>query len=236
MDVTNQKRIAFLCSGGGGNLCFIYEAIQRDWIAGAAIVAVLTDRLCQANRFASLNGIPNKCVDFGGNGQQYLLNELDGIEPDLIVTTVHKVLSRPVVEKYRGKLINLHYSLLPSFGGLIGVQSVKAAMSYGAKFTGVTVHLVDENVDGGTPIVQAAIPLHISDRDAHGVMNLVFRCGCMSLLSAINQRLTGTLVDSTEYVEMMGRTCSFSGGSIPPLLSQAGEDFWGGIAETNRIV
>lgn len=236
MDVANRKKIVFLCSGGGGNLCFIYEAIQRGWINGVEIVAVLTDRQCQANHFASSIGVPNKCIDFGVNEQQYLLDELGDIEPDLVVTTVHKILSKSVVGKYREKFINLHYSLLPSFGGLIGVKSVKAAIDYGVKFTGVTVHFVDESVDGGRPIVQGAIPLHTFDRDLDAVMNLVFRCGCVALLAAINLRLTNTLVDLTSQVEMMGKTCLFSGGSIPPFLPLADEDFWCGIAGDNRIV
>jgi len=230
MAATNLRKVVFLCSGGGGNLCFIYEAIKRNWIEGLEIAAVLTDRECQANYFASSVGLPNKCIDFSCQGQQYLMDELLDIDPDLIVTTVHKILAMSVVDKYRDKLINLHYSLLPSFGGLIGAQTVKAAMDFGAKFAGVTVHLVDESVDGGKPITQGVVPIHNMDDSLSAVMNVVFRCGCLALLAAINLRLTPESTDSTRYIEVMGRPCLFNGGALSSLPMLAEEDFWRCIA------
>ena len=183
-NINNMARIVFLCSGGGGNLRFIKQAIDNGWLSHSSLVAVLTDRKCEANEYARLCNIDNKCADFSQPDQKELIEWLDFYQPDIVITTVHRILCSVIVDKYRGKLINLHYSLLPAFGGYIGAQPVKKAISYGAQFTGVTVHLVDESLDSGKPLVQAVIPLRSSE-NIDDIMDLVFRCGCISLVSAI---------------------------------------------------
>lgn len=236
MAATKPKKIVFLCSGGGGNLCFIHEAIGRGWIEGVEIAAVLTDRECPANYFATSVGIGNKTIDFSEEGQESLLNELLKIDPDLIVTTVHKILRKPIVERFQGQLINLHYSILPAFGKLIGANSVKAAIDYGAKFTGVTVHVVDESIDGGKPIVQGAIPLYIEENGFDMLMDFVFRCGCLALLASIKLRLNGGGFDSICNIDMLGRTCLFSGGGVHISHELTSEKFWQEISKKTKAI
>lgn len=234
MGTTERKRIVFLCSGSGGNLCFIHHAIKREWIKGAAIIAVLTDRECQANVFAASVGLDSRRIDFNEGKQETLRDELLSIKPDLIVTTVHKVLRKPIVDMYRDKLINLHYSLLPAFGGLIGASPVRAAIDYGARFTGVTTHLVDESVDGGRPLAQGVIPLYPEERNFEVLMNLVFRCGCIALMSSINLCLNGKAVGLASKLVLMERTCLFS-GMIDHSDELADEDLWRDIARNAKI-
>jgi phosphoribosylglycinamide formyltransferase-1 len=213
MGSMQNKKIVFLCSGGGGNLRFIHYAIEHGWIPGASIVSVLTDRECQANQFAESVGIESQCIDFNDPDQCMLVNQLETLNPDLVITTVHKILRKPVVEKFSDRLINLHYSLLPAFDGLIGTQPVREAVSYGARFTGVTVHLVDESLDGGKPIVQVAIPLLPVEKNFDSLMDLVFRCGCIALMAAIDLQLSGgdpTYDERWEGLELEGRLCLFS--------------------------
>ncbi len=211
MAAVERKRIVFLCSGGGGNLAFVHHATEQGWVDGA-IVAVLTDRQCHANVFAESVGIANHCIDFNGPSQTELLEALEKHKPDVVVTTVHKILCDEVVEAYRGKLVNLHYSLLPAFGGLIGDRPVRAAIEYGARFTGATVHLVDETVDGGRPLVQVAIPLRAEENDFTHLMDLVFRCGCISLMWSIDILLNGGVArNEATRLKMMGRECLASG-------------------------
>ena len=177
-------RIVFLCSGGGGNLKFVAQAIRMGWLVDLQICAVLSDRHCDANTFAKAHGISSEVVDFAAAGQLAVLDRLRALDPDVIVTTVHKVLVPGLVQAVRGTLVNLHYSLLPSFGSKIGDRPVRAALAYGVKFVGVTVHWVDEGVDTGRPLLQAVTAVPTAP-DPEALMNVLFRAGCVGLLHTI---------------------------------------------------
>jgi phosphoribosylglycinamide formyltransferase-1 len=220
----NSKRLVFLCSGGGGNLRFIHQSITRGWLGDVTLVSVITDRECGATAYARQHSINHSCVNFSESGQAALLATLESLRPDLVITTVHRILQKGIVQRFEGKLINLHYSLLPAFGGTIGSRPVQDALAYGVKFAGVTAHLVDETLDGGKPLVQAAIPLRESD-DTDSVMDVVFRCGCLALGSAMQSRLTDTAGQSAneQVVEIKGRRCVLS---RPMGLAIASDEFW----------
>jgi phosphoribosylglycinamide formyltransferase-1 len=226
----NSKRIVFLCSGGGGNLRFVKTAAEKGWLGQAVLTAVLTDRECGANEYARQYGLAEKSIDFTANGQLDLINSLDYYKPDIVITTVHRILSDEVVEKFRGRLINLHYSLLPAFGGFIGSRPVKEALAYGAKFVGVTVHMVDESLDRGKPLMQVVIPVKIGD-DVTVLMELLFRCGCLSLGEVIaacspnDRRFTNEI---EEVLKIKNRLCLFSNCINLPIDIQ-NEAFWEAI-------
>lgn len=177
-------KIAFLCSGGGGNLRFIAKVISLGWISNVKISGVITDRKCLANKFAKENNIYTSVVNFSEKNQLNLINELNRLDVDIIISTVNKILLPVVVDAFKGSLINLHYSLLPAFGGSIGTTPVKFALTYGAQFVGTTVHLIDTLVDSGTPLVQAVIPVKAGD-NVGSLIDIVFRCGCITLLNCI---------------------------------------------------
>lgn len=234
MGDARKCRIAVLCSGGGGNLRFLHAAIERHWLGNAEIVNVIADRQCVANDFAAVAGIPNEIVDFSDAGQSSLLAALQRSTPDLIITTVHKILKPPVINAWRGRLLNLHYSLLPAFGGTIGSTPLKGAIEYGARFTGVTAHNVDEQLDGGTPIVQGVIPIRAPEIDFDALMNLVFRCGCVALLTAVQIRMGIRVSDTERALTLLGRVCLFNAA---PALSEkvfADESFWATLAGTTH--
>lgn len=176
--------IVFLCSGNGGNLRFLLKAIEDNWLCDAKISAVITDRECGANQIARNNDIFTFQFDFSEQNQVNLVPILKEFEADIIITTVHKILFPVIVNAFADKLINIHYSLLPAFGGLIGAKTIKTALDYGAKFVGTTVHFVDTGVDTGRPLVQTTIPV-MSDDTTDSLMDIVFRCGCLSLLNAL---------------------------------------------------
>lgn len=75
----------------------------------------------------------------------------------MIMTNIHRILSSRVVERCRGRLVNLHYSLLPMFGGLIGMDPIRRAIEAGCRFVGTTVHHVVEAVDAGPVISQTVL-------------------------------------------------------------------------------
>lgn len=183
-----MKNLVFLCSGGGGNLRFVEAAIRFGWLPDARLVGVLTDRDCAAKTFAQENGIFERTMDFSQTGQQEVLEVLQRLAADSVVTNVHKILNPTLVSALPETLINLHYSMLPAFGGVIGATPVKRALKYGATLLGVTAHQVSAEVDAGRPLLQAAIPVHEGD-DADGVMDVVFRVGCLVLLGALRRQL-----------------------------------------------
>lgn len=201
-------KIVFLCSGAGGNLRFMSDAIRLGWIENATICGVITDRECLANQFARANNIWTKIIDFSEQDQCQLMAELTQLAPNVIVTNVHKILSAAVVGAFRGILVNLHYSLLPAFGGVIGTKPVRQALDYGALFVGTTVHLVDALVDTGRPLVQAVIPVEKGD-DTESLMDVVFRCGCISLINGVQALRTDerkSTKESASSFKVCGRT------------------------------
>jgi phosphoribosylglycinamide formyltransferase 1 len=175
--------ITFLSSGGGGNLRFAHHAIQSGLLPQATI-SVIADRPCGALDYAKHSGLVNFLVKN--------LNESDGefcdlvakTEPELIITTIHKILNSEFVQLFRDKLINIHYSLLPAFSGYIGMKSVDMAIKAGCRWIGATAHVVTDEVDAGPILSQCVIPL--ADKlSSFEHYDAIFRCGALTLHSVI---------------------------------------------------
>ncbi len=220
-------RIAFLCSGGGGNLRFVMEAIRLGFLTNAEICGVITDRECPASLFARQNNIPVSECDFSEKDQPSVITRLLDLDPGVIVSNVHKILSSAVVDSFRGKLVNLHYSLLPAFGGVIGVKALSQALDYGVQLVGTTVHLVDDLVDAGSPLVQTAIPVIHGD-EIPVLMDIVFRVGCISLLTGVQLIGGDKQIPSGELrslMEISGRSVLFN-PSVASFPEFQDESFW----------
>lgn len=220
-------RIVFLCSGGGGNLRFVAESIRLGLIGDAEICGVITDRECPASQFARQNNIPVTDCDFSEKEQASVMTRLLDLDPGIIVSNVHRILSSIIVNAFRGKLINLHYSLLPAFGGVIGAKALSQALDYGVQLVGTTVHLVDDRVDAGSPVVQTAIPVIQSD-EMPTLMDIVFRAGCISLLNGMELIREDKQIPCGELsslIEISGRSVLFN----PPVTLASelqDESFW----------
>jgi len=222
-------RIVFLCSGGGGNLRFIYEAAIQGWLGDAKVCGVITDRECGASKFATQKNIEHSVVDYSLSRQSALLDRIGMLDPDIVVTTVHRIVSDEIVCALQGRLINLHYSLLPAFGGLIGSMPVRKAMEYGVKFIGTTLHFVSESVDSGVPIVQSVTPIYPSDT-VENIMDCQFQCGSVCLFTGI----INLIEPQTEkyprvgMLELNKRSSFFNpAASVPSHVTM--ESFWSGI-------
>lgn len=179
-----NKTLVFLCSGGGGNLRFIHKAIHENWISRWGKVVVIADRECPAISYARKEGLDNFILDFKEPEQIALTQLASSLEPDLIITTVHRILCNSFLKHFDSRLLNLHYSLLPGFSGSIGNTPVQDAQNYGSCLIGATVHAVTEVVDGGRPQVQIALPVSRVDTN-EDAMDLTFRAGCFALLTAL---------------------------------------------------
>ena len=219
-------RIVFLCSGSGGNLRFVAEAARLGFLPNAQISGVVTDRECAAGRFAEECGFPVSRCDFAAPGQEEVKERILAGAPDIVVSNVHKILCPGVVETFRGKMLNLHYSLLPAFGGVVGARAVTQALEYGARLIGATVHWVEETLDGGLPLIQAALPV-VEGEDRTELMDTVFRAGCIALLTGIQSAAQpgGGALESRSIIEIAGRPVLFSpqAGFVPVYQDEA---FW----------
>jgi phosphoribosylaminoimidazolecarboxamide formyltransferase / IMP cyclohydrolase len=151
-------RIAVAVSGAGSNLRALHAAAGRGELGGE-IVLVAADRACPALDWATEAGIDTALVPGGDDGA--LAAALEGARPDLVVLAGYmRIVGLRVLEAFPGRILNTHPSLLPAFPG---AHAVLAALQHGAKVTGVTVHVVDEQLDGGPIVLQEAVPIQPGD-------------------------------------------------------------------------
>ena len=160
-----MTRVAVLVSGGGTNLQALLDAQRRGELGGGEIVLVISSRpgVYALNR-AEAAGVPAVVIprkDF--NPEEFdaaILRELIKAKADLVVLAGFlNIIGPQVLERYEGKILNVHPSLIPSFcgPGMYGLKVHQAALEKGVKVTGATVHLVSEEVDGGDIILQKAV-------------------------------------------------------------------------------
>lgn len=161
-------KIAVLVSGGGSNLASIIEAIEKGEI-NASIEYVISDKKdVFALKRAEEKGIKTFVVDkkeYGNKSSDKILELLKG-KVDLIVLAGYlSILSGELLREFSNRIINIHPSLIPSFCGygMYGIKVHEAAIKAGVKYSGCTVHFVNELVDGGAILLQQAVPVYFED-------------------------------------------------------------------------
>lgn len=155
-------RIAVLASGRGSNFKEIAEAVKKKEI-DAEIALFLTDNpQATAISIAKEHGIKTVVVDFNRYADKEKADlefkkALDAARIDLIVLAgyLRIIRSKALLEAYRYKIINIHPSLLPAFAG--GIRAQQDAFDHGCKVSGLTIHFVTPEVDGGQIIYQEAV-------------------------------------------------------------------------------
>ncbi len=159
-------KIGVLVSGGGTNLQAILDAIDSGRITNAKVEIVISNNAgAYALERARQHGIAALCLspksyESRAAYNEALLETIDGYGLDLIVLAGFLVTIPPaMIQKYRGRIINIHPSLIPSFCGVgyYGLKVHEAALARGVKITGATVHFVDEGMDSGPIILQKAV-------------------------------------------------------------------------------
>lgn len=162
-----KAKIAVLVSGGGTNLQAIIDAQKSGIIkSGEVTVVIASNDKAYALERAKNNNIPGVVVAKKGKTQeefeQGIVEILDKYQIDIIVLAGFMcILSENFTKKYPERIINVHPSLIPSFcgKGFYGLLVHEAALSYGVKVTGATVHFVNEIPDGGKIIAQKAVEI-----------------------------------------------------------------------------
>ena len=158
-------RVAVCVSGEGTNLRQLRRYEKRG-LLGGQIVLVLADRPCSALAFAADEGVPTELVAPGAYADRAawdnaVADALAAANPALVVNVGFlRWLGPPVLERYAGRMLNVHPSLLPAYPGL---HSIRDALAAGAQVTGVTIHIVDETRDGGPIVAQEAIQVAPDD-------------------------------------------------------------------------
>lgn len=152
-------RIAVALSGRGSNLDALLAALTDSPLA--SVVLVLADRPAPGLDRAVARGIAGARFDDPRDGAEWL-RRLEAAEADLLVLAGYlRLVPVEVIAAYRGRILNVHPSLLPKFGGrgMYGRHVHEAVLAAGETESGCTVHLVDEVYDGGAPLAQARVPV-----------------------------------------------------------------------------
>ena len=161
-------KIAVLVSGGGTNLQSIIDAVEvGDLDCKIEMVISSKDGVYALDR-AKKSGIDTYVVskkDYGVNQSNRILELTEG-KVDLIVLAGYlSILDGDILDRFKNRIINIHPSLIPSFCGpkMYGLNVHKAVIEKGVRFSGCTVHFVDNEVDGGAIILQEAVPVYFED-------------------------------------------------------------------------
>ena len=148
-------RIAVLCSGNGSN----FENIVRTCKNDEVVLMIHNKKKCGAAKRADKLGIPHSYIE--STDEINMIRLIQAWNVDLIVLAGWmRIVTKDFIDAFRGRIINVHPSLLPKYKGL---HAIEQAMDAGETETGATVHYVNEELDGGEIIIQSKVPILHND-------------------------------------------------------------------------
>ena len=160
------KRIGVLLSGRGSNFAALADSVAAGRIQDAQIALVVSNRegapglVHAADRKLPCRIIPSKGIE-RETYDRMVVAALDDARVDLVcLAGFMRLLSPYFISSFRGRILNIHPSLLPAFPGL---EAQRQALEYGVKVSGCTVHFVDEDLDAGPIVGQAVVPVEAAD-------------------------------------------------------------------------
>lgn len=164
-------RIAVLVSGGGTNLQALINAQEKGIIKSGKIELVISNKpdVFALERAQKANIKTAVVTKVNGNKEQFEQDIIDLLEKEsidiIVLAGFMVILSESFTKRYPKRIINVHPSLIPSFcgEGFYGLKVHEAALAYGVKVTGATVHFVNEIPDGGEIIMQKAVNILKND-------------------------------------------------------------------------
>lgn len=161
-------KIAVLASGGGTNLQSIIDSIDDGNLNCKIEMVIASKEGIYALERAKVKGIKSYVISkeqYGNKVSDKILEIISG-KVDLIVLAGYlSILQGNILKEFKDKIINIHPSLIPSFCGpkMYGLKVHEAVINSGVKFSGCTVHFVNEEVDGGAIILQEVVPVYFED-------------------------------------------------------------------------
>lgn len=172
-----MRRVAVLISGEGRNLQALIDAVSRGAV-DADLVGVLSNRQqAPGLQRATAAGLPTAVIDHGayadrGSFDAAVMTQLDQWQPDwVLLAGFMRILTPAFTERYRGRLLNIHPSLLPRYPGL---QTHARVLEAGEREHGATVHFVTAALDGGPAVIQGQFTVTPQD-DAKGLAERVMQ-------------------------------------------------------------
>lgn len=165
--------LGILISGRGSNMEYILKAIKKNKIPINPAVVISNNPDAKGLKIAQKLGVKTEVVEsknFGGSRWEYdqrlikTLTRYGVTEKNGLVCLAGfmRIISSEFIKKYKNRILNIHPALLPSFPGL---HAQRQAIEYGAKYSGCTVHFVDDGVDSGPIILQAVIKVRNTDTE-----------------------------------------------------------------------
>ncbi len=164
----DNLRVGVLASGRGSNFQSIIDAVAAGCVKAEVKVLITDNPKAFAIERAKKHGIehivmrPEQFIskdDYFGAIAEELKNRDVGL---IVLAGFMRIVGKPLIDAYRNRIMNIHPALLPSFPGLHGQQQ---AHDYGIKISGCTVHFIDEGMDTGPIIIQAAVPVRDDDTE-----------------------------------------------------------------------
>lgn len=162
-------KIAVLVSGGGSNLQSIIDSISSGYLKDVSIEYVISDKVdAFALERAKNAGIKTLVIEKNAHKQtlsQEIYKVLKGKVDLIVMAGFLSIIKGTILEEFRNKIINIHPSLIPSFcgKGMYGIKVHEAALNYGVKVSGCTVHLVEEDTDAGAIVLQKTVQVFSGD-------------------------------------------------------------------------
>jgi phosphoribosylglycinamide formyltransferase-1 len=212
-----MKRIVILISGRGSNMAALIEAAGDGRIAGS-VAGVISNRGDAAGlALARAANVPARAVEHArfptkAAFETALCEAIDAWSPDLVVLAgFMRVLTSATVERYAGRLVNIHPSLLPAYPGL---DTHRKALADGVRIHGCTVHFVTADVDRGPIIAQAAVPVRDDDTEAT-LATRVLGVEHRLLVGAVGWFCSNRLVVAGAAVRVKGADAEVDAMSVP---------------------
>jgi formyltetrahydrofolate-dependent phosphoribosylglycinamide formyltransferase len=191
-------RLAVLLSGSGRTLENLLERIDGGTLPASVAVVVSSRADVRGARIAERSGVPVRVLPPGGQGvdrwSESIFAACREVQADLVVMAGFLHLVR-IPPDFAGRVINIHPSLLPAFGGrgFHGMNVHRAVLERGCTVSGCTVHLVDDEYDHGRVLLQQAVPV-LSDDSPESLAARVFAAECQTLPEAIHRIAAGLLL------------------------------------------
>ncbi len=163
-----KGKIGVLLSGRGSNFKAIFEKVKSGEIKAEIVVVVSDNADAKGLKFAKENGIEAVFLDIKSfpsrkDYDRKIIDILKEREVDLVLLAGYmKIVGEEFVSSFKNRIMNIHPALLPSFPGL---HAQRKALKYGVRYSGCTVHFVDEKMDHGPIILQAVVPVYQEDTE-----------------------------------------------------------------------
>ena len=159
-------RLGILASGNGTNFEYIVKSIQNNQLKAEISILIVNDPYCLAIKKALKYKVPYVIINHKDcnsrlEHDKLVMEKLEELSVELVVMAGWmRIVGEDIINRFKNRLINIHPSLLPSFKG---VDAIQQAIDKSVTITGCTVHYVQEEVDSGSIIIQAAVPLKDQD-------------------------------------------------------------------------